>query len=97
MQATMEDKPPAAPRQRHLPRVVLDVIPFLDFMASLGFDSPAKVARELGVLESIISRLKQTNGRISIDFMGLLWAKYPDEDWNRFLIVPGIKRRAIGR
>lgn len=94
MQATLEDKPPAPPRQRRIPRVDLDVPAFLDFMADLGFDTPAKVARELGVMESVISRLKHSKGQTSIHFMGLLWTKYPDEDWNRFLIVPGLKKRA---
>jgi hypothetical protein len=74
--------------------VAFDIKAFLDFMASKGFDSPAKVARELGINQSVLTRLEETGGRTSIDFMGLLWAKYPDQNWNQFLIVPGLPRAA---
>lgn len=88
MQATIERPSPVANRKRRLPRTNLDVREFLDFMASKGFDSPAKIAREFGVAESVISRLQTTGGRTSIDFVGLLWIKYPNEARDRFLILP---------
>lgn len=92
MQATLEPTP-ARQRQRHLPRTLIDVDALFTFMRALGADTPAKICRELGVLESVVSRLVSTGGRTSLDFVALLWSKYPLQPWDKFLIIPGRTKR----
>jgi hypothetical protein len=65
--------------------MTFDYVAFAEFMASRGCRNPADIARELGVDPPVISKLSRGLQRPSIDFIALLWVKYPRLRRDRFL------------
>lgn len=59
---------------------------FSAFMAEQGFGNPNAIADHLGVNRSITWKLSKGQ-RPSIDFIALLWVKYPRVGAKRFLIT----------
>jgi predicted transcriptional regulator len=65
--------------------MVFDYRAFAEFMRQRGFDTSAKIAAELGVHKSVISKLENGLQRPSLDFIALIWWKYPKIGARRFL------------